>query len=364
MQAITKGKSITCHAWNEDGSKCALCPNSNVVLIVGKDATGAWKLEHQLKQHDSVVTGIDWDRVHNRIVTCSQDRNAYVWHYDDADKEWKPDLVILRINRAATHVKWSPNGDKFAVASGAKLVSVCHFEEDNDWWVSKHVKKHRSTVTRIAWHPNNQLLATASTDFKARIFNCAIREVDGKQAETAWGKKKPFDEPLCEFDCNGWVQGIAFSPSGNKLVFVGHDSTISVAECHPGAAPTLCVLKTKLLPMMDCMFLAESMVVAAGYDCAPYLFKQTGPDAWKLEKSLDEKKAAPAAAVTTSSTRAAFNMFQSKATKGTTDESKLSTEVETKHQNTITDIEVYRRNATMVTEFTTSGLDGAVYWWK
>jgi len=360
MQAITKGKSITCHSWNADGTKCAFCPNNNDVIIAAKEGAG-WKTEAVLKQHDSVVTGIDWDRVNNRIVTCSQDRNAYVWTY--ADKEWKPVLVILRINRAATHVKWSPKGDKFAVASGAKVVSVCHFEEENDWWVSKHVKKHRSTVTRVAWHPNNQLLATASTDFKARIFNCAIREVDGRQVETAWGKKKPFDEPLCEFDCAGWVQGIAFSPSGNRLAFVGHDSTVSVAECHDGAEPTLSVCKMKLLPMMDCLFLDESKIVVAGHDCAPYLVALSGPGQWKVVKCLDEKKAATATK-TASATQAAMKMFQDQSTKGTTDSSKLSGDVATKHQNTITDIEVYKRNATMVTEFTTSGLDGEIFWWK
>lgn len=36
---------------------------------------------------------------------------------------WKPTLVLLRINRAATYVKWSPKEDKFAVASGARWVS-------------------------------------------------------------------------------------------------------------------------------------------------------------------------------------------------------------------------------------------------
>lgn len=39
-----------------------------------------------------------------------QDRNAYVWTIDDKGK-WKPTLVLLRISRAATCVKWSPNGN-------------------------------------------------------------------------------------------------------------------------------------------------------------------------------------------------------------------------------------------------------------
>lgn len=77
-------------------------------------------------KHDKLITSIDWAPNSNRIVTCSQDRNAYVWH-EQPDPEtgrlvWKPTLVLLRINRAATHVRWSPKEDKFAVGSGARFV--------------------------------------------------------------------------------------------------------------------------------------------------------------------------------------------------------------------------------------------------
>lgn len=37
--------------------------------------------------------------------------------------EWKPTLVLLNINRAATFVRWSPFENKFAVASGARCDS-------------------------------------------------------------------------------------------------------------------------------------------------------------------------------------------------------------------------------------------------
>jgi actin related protein 2/3 complex subunit 1A/1B len=73
-----------------------------------------------------LITSIDWAPHTNRIVTASQDRNAYVWQ-QTADPQtgkliWKPTLVLLRINRAATFVRWSPLENKFAVASGARFV--------------------------------------------------------------------------------------------------------------------------------------------------------------------------------------------------------------------------------------------------
>lgn len=78
-------------------------------------------------------------------MSCSHDRNAFVWVFDDESRVWKPTLVILRIDRAATDVKWSLDGRRFAVASSAKMVPVCMYESGNDWYV-------RSPRQPIMWH--------------------------------------------------------------------------------------------------------------------------------------------------------------------------------------------------------------------
>lgn len=36
-------------------------------------------------------------------------------------------------------------GKKFAVSSGSKCVSVCYYQAAENWWVSKIIKKHKST---------------------------------------------------------------------------------------------------------------------------------------------------------------------------------------------------------------------------
>lgn len=75
--------------------------------------------------------------MNNKIVSCSHDRNAFVWTFipahGDEPAVWKPALVILRIDRAAIDVKWSLDGLRFAVTSGAKCVPVCTYEPENDW---------------------------------------------------------------------------------------------------------------------------------------------------------------------------------------------------------------------------------------
>jgi actin related protein 2/3 complex subunit 1A/1B len=89
--------------------------------------------------------------------------------------------------------------DKFAVASGARYVilidrlrclsltlkiraiAICSFDEENDWWNSKLLKKPiRSTVLCVDWHPNNVLLAAGSADTKARVLSAYIKELDTK----------------------------------------------------------------------------------------------------------------------------------------------------------------------------------------
>jgi len=71
--------------------------------------------------------------------------------------------------------------NKFAVASGARSICICSFDEDMNWWSSKQLKKPiRSTVLAVDWHPNNVLLVAGSADMKARVFSTFLKEVDKK----------------------------------------------------------------------------------------------------------------------------------------------------------------------------------------
>jgi len=347
---------ITCHAWNGDKTRVALCPNNNTVQIYVKSGN-TYTLEHTLAEHDQVVTGIDWAPKTNRIVTSSQDRNAYVWTIDTQANVWRPNLVILRINRAATHVRWSPDENKFAVASGAKCVSVCYYEDPNQWWVSKHIKKHKSTVLKVDWHPNNIFLATGSTDFKARVFSAYIKGVDQRPPSGPFGSKLPFGELLLELDStSGWVHAIKWSPSGNVIAFAGHDSSVNFANIQV-QPPAVQRIRLPYLPLRDLLFLSEHSLVGAGDDANPLLFSSNDNGDWTFGSELDTKDHNAAASTSSS----ALTAFKSKITHGL--ESAVDTKVETLHQNTITSIQPLGANPGQVGDFSTTGLDGAIIIW-
>ncbi|KAI0317567.1 actin-like protein ARPC3 [Amylostereum chailletii] len=366
---------ITGHAFNADRSQVAVSLNSNDVQILSR--TGReWTPTETLSEHDKIITSIDWAPNSNRIVTASQDRNAYVWQQTPDPQTgrtvWKPTLVLLRINRAATFVRWSPFEDKFAVASGARAIAVCSFDPDNDWWVSRLLKKPiRSTVLALDWHPNNVLLAAGSADMKARVFSAYIKDVDKKPTPTVWGEKLPFNTICGEYasPAGGWVHAVGFSPSGDVLAFASHDSTVSIV--YPGG-PTLFTIRSPSLPYVTLAWTSEDAFVAAGHDCQPVLVTGS-PAGWSALGSLDDTSAPKAGGAGARASpvgrlnTAAFNAFKNTAERGIGGGggggAEKDTEIFTVHQNTITSVRAYEGAPGAVSKVSTSGVDGKLVVW-
>ncbi|KAJ3479412.1 hypothetical protein NLI96_g9087 [Meripilus lineatus] len=133
-EVFTLGQtSITAHSFNANRTELAVSLNSKDAQILTRQGN-EWKATETLSEHDKLITSIDWAPNSNRIVTSSQDRNAYVWQQTPDPMTgqliWKATLVALRINRSATFVRWSPNEDNFAVASGARAIAICSFDSE------------------------------------------------------------------------------------------------------------------------------------------------------------------------------------------------------------------------------------------
>jgi len=261
--------------------------------------------------------------------------------------------VILRINRAATAVKWSPGDNKFAVASGMKCISVCYYESENNWWISKHIKKEiKSTVLSVDWSPDSNLIAAGATDFKARIFCAAVKGVDKKPNPNGWGGKLAFGELIAEFDFGtSWVHDISFSPSGEKISFVSHDSSLVVVE----SSGNKHIIKTRDLPYCCVRFLGENTIACAGHDANVAIYEGRDGCVWAFTGNLDaaEKKDKKSEE---SSAGAARNKFAQADKLGA--EGSQATELHTTHQNSIGKIVPAGEG-----KISTHGLDGKIVQW-
>lgn len=234
------------------------------------------------------------------------------------------------------------------------MIAVCYFEEENNWWVSKHLKKPiRSTITSVAWHPNSVLLAAGCTDAHARVFSGFIKGIDQKPEASVWGERLPFNTVCGEFLNNsaGWVHSVAFSPSGDNLAFAAHDSSITVVYPTAPDQPPRAVLSisTQLLPFKSLLWKSEDEIIAAGYDCEAFQFKGN-ENGWQLTGTVESKSQAGAGAQKEES---ALNMFRQMDLKGKV---KDDTQLKTIHQNTVNTIRPYQSSGGRVTKFSCKSL--------
>jgi actin related protein 2/3 complex subunit 1A/1B len=59
----------------------------------------------------------------------------------------------------------------------------------------------------------------------------------------------------------GWVHSVAFSGDGNRVCWVGHDSSVSVADAT--RQMTVNKLRTEFLPFLSCVWVGPNSLVAA-----------------------------------------------------------------------------------------------------
>jgi actin related protein 2/3 complex subunit 1A/1B len=357
--------SISFHAWNADRSMVALSPNSSEVWIYktnGKLESDTWGREPtwKLTEHGGYISGIDWHAGTNTLVTCGHDRNAYVWKLEG--NEWKPTLVILRINRAATTVKWSPNGQKFAVASGAKCVPICHFDPGNDWWISKMVKKHKSTVLSVDWSPNSKYIVTGACDFKCRILSAYIEGLDDSGADDfsgMWPAAHTFGEELAVFDgAAAWVNNVSWSPSGKRIAFVGQGASIHFVDL-PNQEQR--ILQDNL-PYLLCEFLSDDSLIAVGFDNNPRVYTNNG-GTWQLAGKADPESDKPQAKAVKKGFGSAFSKFQQADKEGAKfGSAKEESKCLTYHKNTVLDLKLLGSGG-LVKQVSTSSLCGRLLAW-
>ncbi|KAA3479909.1 actin-related protein 2/3 complex subunit 1A-like isoform X1 [Gossypium australe] len=108
------------------------------------------------------------------------------------------------------------------------------------------------------------LLATTSTDGKCRVFSTFIKGVDTRESKTGSSSDPKFGEVksrFCSFInllsqivqldlSSSWTFGVKWSPSGNTLAYVGHNSMIYFVD-DIGPSPLAQNVAFRNLPLRD-----------------------------------------------------------------------------------------------------------------
>jgi len=179
------------------------------------------------------------------------------------------------------------------------------------------------------------LLAAGSSGFKVRVYSGYVKEVEEKPSATPWGTKMPFQNMMAEFNNSpnggGWIHSVNFSGDGNRLAWVAHDASISIADATKGESPSFTVyrLATNQLPLLSCIWLSPTTIVAGGHGCMPLVYKvdDTAEEITFMASLESAKDGSGAKKVT------AMDRFKQMDTLGSAETK--STELKSTHQNQI-----------------------------
>lgn len=125
------------------------------------------------------------------------------------------------------------------------------------------------------------------------------------------------------------------------------------------------------LPLVTLTWTSEQAIVAAGYDCQPFVFSGN-EGGWQLVGTLDDASAnkasgrsgfgGPASPVGRLQS-SAFNTFRNADSRGSSSSNATESELFTIHQNTITNIRPYDGVPGAVSRISSSGVDGKLVVW-
>ncbi|KAF5225783.1 hypothetical protein ECC02_001099 [Trypanosoma cruzi] len=373
--ATPKRKETICEAaivgfsFNKDRTEAVFSPNNHLLYIVSckdiKDCS-TWEIYATLEHHDQSVSATAWHGSTNRILSCSQDRTAFVWQRN-AKGKWKPQMVMLDagVKRGLTSCAWNHSGSKIYVGSAASNIAVGRFDAENEWWICRLLERHTSTVTALAPHPSDDtLLLSGGTDGRLMLISTFMKKLDSK-------KSSSFGHVYLEKCFGAWVHAIAWAPSGQRFAVATHDSRVHVFDIPPvdnisesiDEGLAIYSVSLAILPLKSLAFVLEDHLVGGGFDYFPALFqpskKGTGwamSGKWTMTRAKGAKTAQ----------QIAREKFQNEARIG---QAELLEEEQTRHKNTINgvltliDDGAAFKSAMEGPVFATASLDGRVEVW-
>jgi actin related protein 2/3 complex subunit 1A/1B len=186
-------------------------------------------------------------------------------------------------------------------------------------------------------------------------------DVDAGKWGAIFSAHNQFGECLWEFDqSSGWVESVAFSPSGDTLAWTSHDSSLFVSSFT--GSPNVVTINHPFLPFVDIAFLGNNTIVAAGYNNNAYIFANTG-DSWTYVDKIDKEGGSGKPEEKKSGFNKNISKFQDATSKGIgIGKEAASSQLKTLHQNAIMQVTPFFKGA-VSTEVVTTGIDGRLQVW-
>ena len=281
-------EGISCLVFNKDFTQAALSKKDNFIYIYSVDDImnyDKWKLLHKLDSHYQYISGLDWSAETNRLLSCSYDKTSFVW--DLVDNKWDPSNVVFTTKLGYLCCKWNKRGDKFCEGTSAKQLLIGYYDKESNWWTGKNIKLHKSSVIACEIDPKSLFVLSGSTDLTVGVSSCYIPEVDDQfLTEETKPLAQKFGEVLYIFKPKGWINSVAWLPSGESGFVAGQDSTISFINFYEQKED---IIRSRHTPVTHLIPIDDNSFYAVCYDRNILKYEKEGEN-WTITKSITGEK--------------------------------------------------------------------------
>lgn len=130
-------------------------PDNNILYTQEKNIyiqpTTPGKKATHWKAHDGIVLTADWSPANNLIISGGEDCKYRVW-----DSYGRQLYCSASYDHVITSVKWSPNGDVFAVGA-FEMIRLC----DKSGWSYSFNKHEAGSIMKLDWNRDGTVVAGA-----------------------------------------------------------------------------------------------------------------------------------------------------------------------------------------------------------
>jgi len=161
-------RTIRSVSWSPCGNYLASASFDGTVSIWNKKS-GDWECTVQLEGHENEVKCAAFSKSGLFLATCSRDKSVWLWDVDNEDEEYMCASVMHSHTQDVKRIAWHPTEDILASASYDNNLKM-YREDDDEWITTATLGSHTNTVWALAWAPEGNRLASCSEDCTVKIW--------------------------------------------------------------------------------------------------------------------------------------------------------------------------------------------------
>nr|CAB3267768.1 WD repeat and SOCS box-containing protein 1 [Phallusia mammillata] len=268
VESNSTGRIIDCSSnvvSMEFAPSLPILANSSALLATGLEGgqikiwnTDTGEMVFNLSDHESRINGLTFSPCGLPIlVSCSLDKTLKVWDLGD---DGNMSLTITGHKLPISDCAFSPTNPHMLASVGmGKSVIVWKLIHKRSFELALRLRGHNNDVVACSWSPDGALLATASHDTTAIVWD----PFTGSQIALL-AHQYPMPCPIYVGGANGsWVTSVCFSSDGTKLATVCEDNCLRVWKMWGDNEVT--IVQTDLSKLgHQCRFSPDGSILAVG----------------------------------------------------------------------------------------------------